>query len=339
MTFLTQENHFDKIQEMKNEGLADESENLDNLEDDDFIDDGIVESAAGENLTPGTPVYHLRLACSSETFYAVYEGAELFPKSQVVVSTRYGRDLAVVIRQIKDCKKNVSKVARIERPATEKDLERARYNAKLEEKAFQVCHDLIKEQNLDMKLLAAHYLLEDPKIVFFYTAERRVDFRALLKGLVAYFKVRIELRQIVFRDDSKIHGGMGVCGRDFCCHSVFERLKPISIRMAKDQKLSLNTMKISGPCEKLLCCLSFEHDFYQEQIKLMPPEGFKIAYDGAIWKVVEVNVVLGVATLSLEDGRRIYLPKTQFEKVEGRWQIKKNQDKQSEEAEEGGSHG
>jgi cell fate regulator YaaT (PSP1 superfamily) len=238
------------------------------------------------------------------------------------VPTRYGRDLAVVIRQLKNDSRKFSKITQIERPATEEDLERARNNVRYEERAFLVCRGLINEHRLNMKLLTAHYLLEEPKIVFFYTAEKRVDFRGLLKDLVAYFKTRIELRQIGFRDDSRINGGIGVCGREFCCHAVFDRLKPISIKMAKEQKLSLNTNKISGPCEKLLCCLAYEHDFYMEQAKLLPPEGYKITYQGTLWKIIELNLLLGMATLETEDGKKTMLPKTQFEKNNDRWFVK-----------------
>ncbi|MDR0552192.1 MAG: hypothetical protein LBG72_09310 [Spirochaetaceae bacterium] len=311
---------------MKNEQINDEYEDLDRLEDNELIEDTIVEIESAQ-LPPDIPIYHLRLACSSETFFAIYKGDTLPPKSQVIVPTRYGRDLAVVIRQLRNDNRKFTKITRIERPATDEDLERARNNARYEEKAFLVCRDLIEEhgltaKGLSMKLLTAHYLLEEPKIVFFYTAEKRVDFRALLKDLIAYFKTRIELKQIGYREDARICGGIGVCGREFCCHAVFDRLKSITIKMAKEQKLSLNTNKISGPCEKLLCCLAYEHDFYMEQAKLLPPEGYKITYQGTLWKIIELNLLLGMATLETEDGKKTMLPKTQFEKNNDRWFVK-----------------
>jgi cell fate regulator YaaT (PSP1 superfamily) len=173
-----------------------------------------------------------------------------------------------------------------------------------------------------MKLVSVHYLLEEPKILFFFTAENRVDFRELVKDLVGIFKTRIELRQIGVRDESRVVGGLGVCGRGYCCHAVSDKLKPVSLKMAKDQNLSLNSMKISGPCGRLLCCLAYEHNFYGEQRKIIPQEGCKITYDGTLWKVMEVNVVLGTVKLSAEDGRQIQFPASRFEKAEGRWQIK-----------------
>ena len=316
---------------MKDELIDEFGDDIEKLEDDERVDDDIVEVVESADITPDVPVYFLRLACSYETFYAVYKGDQLAVKSQVLVPTRYGRDLAVVIGQIKkDGKRRFPKVTRIERPASEEDLIRAKNNIKLEEKAFTICREMIKNHGLDviknhesgMKLLAAHYLLEEPKIVFFYTAPERVDFRDLVKDLVAYFKTRVLLRQIGYRNDSRIKGGIGVCGRPFCCHCVFDKPKRISVKMAKDQNLSLNTIKISGPCEKLLCCIAYEHDFYQEQLKYMPQEGCRINYDGGLWKVSEVNIILGMITLEAEDGRKVFLPKMQFEKTDNHWHIK-----------------
>jgi cell fate regulator YaaT (PSP1 superfamily) len=159
-------------------------------------------------------------------------------------------------------------------------------------------------------------------VLFFFTAENRVDFRDLVKDLVGIFKTRIELRQIGVRDESRVLGGLGVCGRAYCCHAVSDKLKPVSIKMAKDQYLSLNSMKISGSCGRLLCCLAYEHTFYNEQRRLIPQEGARINYDNTLWKVIEVNVVLGSVKMGAESGRQITLRSTQFEKVEGKWQVK-----------------
>ena len=177
-----------------------------------------------------------------------------------------------------------------------------------------------------MKLVSVHYLLEEPKILFFFTAENRVDFRELVKDLVGVFKTRIELRQIGVRDESRVIGGLGVCGRGFCCHMVSDKLKPVSIKMAKDQNLSLNSMKISGPCGRLLCCLAYEHCFYGEQRRLLPPEGCRFSYDGSQWKVLESNVILRLVKISSEDGRQIHLPASAFEKNDGHWSIVKKGD-------------
>jgi cell fate regulator YaaT (PSP1 superfamily) len=240
----------------------------------------------------------------------------------VLVPTRYGRDLAQIIGPIRrNGAQPLSETARIERQASKEDLEKADYNKKQEETAFGICKEKIEAHKLEMKLVSVHYLLEEPKILFFFTAENRVDFRELVKDLVSIFKTRIELRQIGVRDESRVVGGLGVCGRGYCCHMVSDKLKPVSIKMAKDQNLSLNSMKISGPCGRLLCCLAYEHLFYSEQRRLIPQEGSKINHDGTVWKVAEVNVVLGKLKLAAEDGRQIQLPASSFEKAEGRWRI------------------
>jgi cell fate regulator YaaT (PSP1 superfamily) len=173
-----------------------------------------------------------------------------------------------------------------------------------------------------MKLVLVHYLLEEPKILFFFTAENRVDFRELVKDMVGVFKTRIELRQIGVRDEARVIGGMGVCGRDYCCHCISDKLKPVSIKMAKDQKLSLNSMKISGPCGRLLCCLFYEYNFYSEQQRLVPQEGTRITHAGEAWKVSEVNLVAGQLKLSTEDGRMMNVASSQIERVDNRWHIK-----------------
>jgi cell fate regulator YaaT (PSP1 superfamily) len=276
-----------------------------------------------ENIAPDTPIYRLRLFYSHETFLAVYKGDALSPGSMVVVPTRYGRDLAQVIGRVSGNSAPANQeFAWVERAATPEDLEKSNNSRKLERDAFLVCKEKIESHGLEMKLVSVHYLLEEPKILFFFTAESRVDFRELVKDLVGVFKSRIELRQIGVRDEARIVGGLGVCGRGYCCHMVSDKLRPVSIKMAKDQNLSLNSMKISGPCGRLLCCLSYEHGFYNEQRRLIPQEGIKISDGTTVWKVMEVNVVLGLLKLAAEDGRQITLPASSFERVDNRWQIR-----------------
>jgi cell fate regulator YaaT (PSP1 superfamily) len=286
--------------------------------------EAIVVAAEGlESLTPDTLVYRLRLSYSHETFLAVFPGDRLNPGAKVLVPTRYGRDLAQIIGPVQ--RKNthsLSEITRIERVASKDDLDKSIHNRQQEQEAFRICKQKIDTHRLEMKLVSVHYLLEEPKILFFFTAENRVDFRELVKDLVSIFKTRIELRQIGVRDESRVVGGLGVCGRGYCCHAVSDKLKPVSIKMAKDQNLSLNSMKISGPCGRLLCCLAYEHNFYNEQRRLIPQEGARINYDNAVWRVMEVNVVLGTVRLSAEDGRQIQLNAAQFEKAEGRWQVR-----------------
>ena len=298
-------------------------EDISNLEDRNDLERTTVIIPAGAPLAPDTPIYRLRLLYSHETFLAAYIGKTLDPRSIVLVPTRYGRDLAQVLGLIpKTTTVPPLEVSRIERCATPEDLAKADSNKVLEQEAFDICKEKTANHNLEMKLVSVHYLLEEPKILFFFTAENRVDFRELVKDLVSVFKTRIELRQIGVRDESREIGGLGVCGRGYCCHAVSDKLKPVSIKMAKEQNLSLNSMKISGPCGRLLCCLAYEHCFYQEQRKRVPPEGCKINYDGTVWKVLEVNIVAGRAKLVAEDGRQIQVPAKVFEHSDGRWRIK-----------------
>jgi cell fate regulator YaaT (PSP1 superfamily) len=277
----------------------------------------------GDAVPSEAPVYQLCIACSNEIIYAVYDGDELKPGTMALVPTRYGMDLARVSGKI--CgrmRQNISKVALVERVASASDLEKEKNNRLKEAEAFDICKRKIAERNIEMKLIAVHYLLEEPKILFFFTADNRVDFRELVKDLVSVFKARIELRQIGIRDEARITGGLGGCGRPFCCHSISDKLKPVAIKMAKEQNLSLNSMKISGPCGRLLCCLAYEYGFYAEERRNLPGEGVKITSGGTLWKITEVNPLLGKITLVAEDGRQLRLPKNRFVKTENRWIIK-----------------
>jgi cell fate regulator YaaT (PSP1 superfamily) len=240
----------------------------------------------------------------------------------VIVPTRYGRDLAQVIGSVRGKSPPVSEIAWIERIAVQEDLEKACNNRKIEQDAFNICKQKIENHKLEMKLVLVHCILEEPKILFFFTAENRVDFRELVKDLVSVLKTRIELRQIGVRDEARVVGGLSVCGRGYCCHSVSDKPKPVSIKMAKDQKLSLNSMKISGPCGRLLCCLFYEHCFYCEQQRLVPQEGARISHANEMWKVTEVNIVAGQIKLGAEDGRLITVQSSQFERVDNHWRIK-----------------
>ena len=305
-----------------------EDSELSNLEDAGLQHEGDVPPpirATDKPFRPDAPLYRLRLDYSNETFLADFDGALIPNGSLVAVSTRYGKDLAEVMGTVSSPGSvSVSEIAHIERISTEADLEKARANAKKEKEAFRVAKEKISSHRLDMKLVSVHYLLEEAKVLFFFTAETRVDFRELVKDLVGIFKTRIELRQIGVRDESRVVGGLGVCGRGYCCHTVSDKLKPVSIKMAKDQNLSLNSMKISGPCGRLLCCLAYEHAFYHEERRALPPEGCRILHQGVNWKVIEVNPVSSRLKVAGDDGRYLYLSGDRFERAEGRWRMKED---------------
>ncbi|MCL1927881.1 MAG: hypothetical protein FWG07_03690 [Treponema sp.] len=291
---------------------------LEDKGDEKKLDTDVIVEAGVTSLEPDTPIYRLRLSYSNETFLAAYKGEILKAGDKVLVPTRYGKDLAQIIG-LAHCLS--AEIANIERPASEEDLVKAKRNKEEEAETFQICRQKIEAHGLEMKLVSVHYLLEEPKILFFFTADNRVDFRDLVKDLVSVFRMRIELRQIGVRDESRVVGGLGVCGRGYCCNTVSDKLKPVSIKMAKDQNLSLNSMKISGPCGRLLCCLSYEHAFYNEQRKLIPQEGSRLNYDGTSWKVTEVNIATAKLSLSAEDGRVLSLPFCRFAKVDSHWEI------------------
>jgi cell fate regulator YaaT (PSP1 superfamily) len=297
---------------------------LEALEDDLSEEDAgaAVEGALDGPIPVGIPVYALLLAYSRETLYGIYKGGPLSGGMRVILRTRYGMDMAEVRGEVKR-EMNPQKIMRIERVATEDDLRRAQKHQEKEKEAFSLCREQIASHGLEMKLLTVHYLHDEQKILFFFSSDNRVDFRGLVKDLVSIFRCRIELRQIVARDESRIGGGFGICGRCYCCSSVSDKLKPVSIKMAKEQNLSLNTAKISGPCGRLLCCLSYEHGFYCSERHNMPNEGCRISMEGELWKVKEVNPICASITLSAEDGRQMQVASNRFVKTDNRWHVDK----------------
>ncbi|MCL2608968.1 MAG: hypothetical protein FWD94_03585 [Treponema sp.] len=294
-----------------------------------------VKSGCGNCHSSGSsdgPLYKLRLSYSQETFYSIYRGEPLEAGTSVVVPTRYGKDIATVVGPV-TCKSHVSEISCVDRVATEEDLGKAALNGPREEEAFRACKDMIERHKLDMKLVNVHYMFDELKLICFFTAETRVDFRNLVKDLNAIFKARIELRQIGARDEARVVSGIGICGRGYCCNAVSSKLKPVSIKMAKDQNLSFNSMKISGSCGRLLCCLSYEHSFYSERIRLMPHNGSRVLHDNTTWNVTDVNVITGQIRMNDSTGRMLSLPSDSFERIENRWHVK-NQAREGQAQEE-----
>lgn len=286
-------------------------------------DDNVQQDVNGDDFVYPDPLFKLKLEYSSEGVYATVTGKmELKAGDYVIIPTRYGKDLALVMGKA-GCPVGIrpSDVITIDRKALPEDVKRAEELKKKEESAFKIFQEKVAVHKLDMKLIATHYLLEEQKVLFFFSAENRVDFRELVKDLVSVFKMRIELRQIGVRDESRITGGLGVCGRPYCCHAVSDKLRPVSIRMAKDQNLSLNSMKISGQCGRLLCCLSYEHEWYAEARKKLPNEGLRLVYDGTNFRITEVNPLTKMIKMSGEDGRLLEIAASRFVHANGRWSI------------------
>lgn len=241
----------------------------------------------------------------------------------VVLKTRYGRDMARILGPVTETDDvEAENIRLVVRTATDEDFARREEYESKEAEAHRICRQKIIELGLGMKLVSAHYMLDEQKVMFFFTAENRIDFRELVKELVAHFKMRIELRQIGVRDESRVVGGIAVCGRQYCCHSLTDKLSPVSIKMAKEQNLSLNSLKISGPCGRLLCCLAFEHEHYSTERKSLPREGGRISHDDVSWKVTEVNIFKRNIHLAASEGRRMEVPACRLSRKDGGgWQI------------------
>lgn len=270
-----------------------------------------------------SPLYVLKLSYSCESVYAKNEkNVDVRVGEYAIIPTRYGKDMAKVTGLAKKPMGiKPSDVVVIERKASKEDLAKAEENKKKEQDAFKIFKEKVAMHKLDMKLITVHFLVDESKALFFFSSENRVDFRELVKDLVSVFKMRIELRQIGVRDESRIVGGLGVCGRPFCCHGISDKLRPVSIRMAKDQNLSLNSMKISGQCGRLLCCLSYEFDWYNEARKKLPSEGIHIYYDGTNFKITEVNPLTSMVKMLGDDGRLLEVNAKRFVKDNNKWKI------------------
>jgi cell fate regulator YaaT (PSP1 superfamily) len=269
-------------------------------------------------------LYHVKILHSSATDVYSQDGSlELGVGDLVLVPTRYGLELGRIKGTVARGSNREQKICR---KATQADCERFDVQKNKEPSAYQVCREKILEHDLDMKLVSAHYCIDEKKILFYFTAENRVDFRQLVKDLVSIFKTRIELRQIGVRDEARVLGGMGVCGRTFCCHGVTDKLRAVSIKMAKEQNLTLNSMKISGPCGRLLCCLAYEYDTYRECRKALPSEGTRIKTGSGTLKVIDVNIFNGQAKLEDEEGSTLLLPFDKFfrDSKHDQWRIQED---------------
>ncbi|MCR4627509.1 MAG: hypothetical protein K5640_07675 [Treponema sp.] len=304
--------------------IDDESLDIEALEKAAMEDESEAESQDSEDFVYPSPLFRLKLEYSCEGVYATLKDGmkELEAGSFVIIPTRYGKDLARVMGKVNvPVGIKASDVITVERIATEADLEHARELKEKEAEAFKVFKEKVKAHNLAMKLITTHFLVDEQKVLFFFSSDNRVDFRELVKDLVSVFKMRIELRQVGVRDESRITGGLGVCGRPYCCHAVSDKLKPVSIRMAKDQNLSLNSMKISGLCGRLLCCLAYEYNWYAEARKKLPSEGVTVFYDGTKFRITEINFISSMIKMSGDDGRIIEVNANRFYKDNNYWKI------------------
>jgi len=225
---------------------------------------------------------------------------DLKPGDTVVAITEKGPELGLVVKGPVEMREIEPHIPTIERIATQEDKEQWMENQCLAKDAFLFCGEKIKEMGLPMKLVDVSCALDKSKIVFYFSAEGRVDFRALVKELAKRFRARIEMRQIGVRDEAKKLGGIGPCGKEVCCAQFIREFKPVSIKMAKDQYLILNPSKISGLCGRLMCCLCFEHDTYREASNRFPKVGERVVtQDGRDGEVVSISVIEEKVIVSL----------------------------------------
>ncbi|MBR0447623.1 MAG: stage 0 sporulation protein [Clostridia bacterium] len=226
---------------------------------------------------------------------------QFLPGDKVMVETARGIELGEVARANREMKDPREDIKPVLRRATPEDLARAEQNAKKAREAMRICQERIEAHQLEMKLVDAEYAFDNSKITFNFTAEGRVDFRNLVKDLASTLHTRIELHQIGVRDEAKKLGGIGICGQPFCCSRFLKEFQPVSIKMAKEQGLSLNPTKISGSCGRLMCCLKYEQDAYEELNKLSPKVGSTVMTPEGRGVVTESNILTGKVKVRLEN--------------------------------------
>ena len=238
--------------------------------------------------------------------YYFSPGKRKIPRGdQVIVETARGVEMGRVVLGEKEVPEEeiVSPLKEVTRIATEEDLKRVKRNREKEKEAFVICEQKIKKHQLQMKLVGAEYTFDNNKLLFYFTADGRIDFRELVKDLASVFRTRIELRQIGVRDETKMMGGIGICGRELCCKTFLSDFAPVSIKMAKEQNLSLNPGKISGLCGRLMCCLKNEYETYEYLNSRLPGVGdFVTTPDGVKGQVQSVNVLRQTVKVLTEQG-------------------------------------
>jgi len=235
----------------------------------------------------------VRFKSGGKQYYFDPQGVTVTPGEGVIIETSRGVEYGECVKGNADIpdEQLVAPLRPMLRLATEEDIESVEKNREREARAFRVCQQKIAEHGLDMKLVEVEYNFEGNKILFFFTSEGRVDFRALVKDLAAIFHTRIELRQIGVRDEAKMLGGLGICGRPFCCASFLEEFQPVSIKMAKTQNLSLNPTKISGTCGRLMCCLKYEQGAYEDAVRRCPKQESFVETPDGVGTITGVNLL------------------------------------------------
>lgn len=249
-----------------------------------------------------TKVIGVRFKANGKSYYFSPGDLELQQGDHVIVETARGTECGEVAKGPHDVPDSsiVKPLKTVTRMADAVDVRRMQQNRADEKRAFSVCEERIAKHKLDMKLVDVEYTLDRNKILFYFTADGRIDFRDLVKDLAGVFRTRIELRQIGVRDESKMLGGLGICGQPFCCSRFLRDFQPVSIKMAKEQGLSLNPAKISGSCGRLMCCLAYEQPAYEYLNRITPGVGSIVKTSEGVGAVVETNVISGTLRVRMD---------------------------------------
>lgn len=235
----------------------------------------------------------VRFKKAGKIYYFNPKGLQFSLEDKVIVETARGIECGEIVISNRECNDIVQPLKEVIRKVNKEDLKVLENNRKKEKDAFKICEQKIAYRKLNMKLIDVECTFDNNKLLFYFTAENRVDFRELVKDLASIFRTRIELRQIGVRDEAKFLGGLGICGRQFCCKGYLGDFEPVSIKMAKEQGLSLNPTKISGTCGRLMCCLKYEQDGYEELLKITPKVGALVKVNNSKGTVQEVNLLTG----------------------------------------------
>jgi len=243
----------------------------------------------------------IRFKRAGKIYYFDPGNFEVNKGTNVIVETARGLEFGTVVSEIKEIDESsvVAPLKKIIRIAEKKDVVQHEENEKRKQKAIQLCQEKVDKHDLVMKLIDVEYTFDNSKVIFYFTAEGRVDFRELVKDLAGVFKMRIELRQIGVRDEAKMVGGIGNCGKGLCCHTWLPEFEPVSIKMAKVQNLSLNPTKISGICGRLMCCLKYENDVYMDLRKGMPEHGERVNTPDGMGIVTDANILENIVKVRL----------------------------------------
>ncbi|MDD9988518.1 MAG: regulatory iron-sulfur-containing complex subunit RicT [Spirochaetaceae bacterium] len=272
-------------------------------------------------------VVRVKLLHSSETCLCVPPASvavELDTDASVIVPTRHGSEIGRVLGAVHDeTELRGAELFEVIRQAEADDLDDYERNRELADELLRSCRRRLEGLNLAMKLAAAHIVFSGGTLILYFTAEKRIDFRRLIGELSDEVGLRIDLQQVGMRDETRIVGGAGICGRVLCCNGVTDRRPRVTVRMARDQGLSLDTRRISGLCGRLLCCLSYEYDYYQEVRRSVPKEGKSVYYQGDRFRVLELNALTKRARISGADGAvlGVGFGDFRFDEANRRWEV------------------